>query len=61
MFVIDLSVAVLVLALAFIPPLGTAISAVRPEEDGLASSLVSTRSWVGSALGVAIATCGAAQ
>jgi EmrB/QacA subfamily drug resistance transporter len=53
-------VAALGMALAFIPSLGTAISAARPEEGGLASGLVSTSYQVGSALGLAIATAIAA-
>jgi EmrB/QacA subfamily drug resistance transporter len=53
-------VAALGMALAFIPSLGTAIGAARPEEGGLASGLVSTSDQVGSALGLAIATAIAA-
>lgn len=53
-------VSALGMALAFIPSLGTAISAARPEEGGLASGLVSTSYQVGSALGLAIATAVAA-
>lgn len=53
-------VAALGMALAFIPSLGTAIGAARPEEGGLASGLVSTSYQVGSALGLAIATAIAA-
>lgn len=53
-------VSALGMALAFIPSLGTAISAARPEEGGLASGLVSTSYQVGSALGLAIATATAA-
>lgn len=53
-------VAALGMALAFIPLLGTAIGAARPEESGLASGLVSTSYQVGSALGLAIASAIAA-
>lgn len=53
-------VAALGMALAFIPSLGTAIGAARPEEGGLASGLVSTSYQVGSALGLATATAIAA-
>ena len=54
------------MALAFIPSLGTAISAARPEEGGLASGIVNTAYQVGSALGLAAMTAvasaqGAAQ
>jgi EmrB/QacA subfamily drug resistance transporter len=41
------------MALAFIPSLGTAISAAKPEEGGLASGIVNTSYQVGSALGLA--------
>ena len=44
------------MALAFIPSLGTAISAARPEEGGLASGIVNTAYQVGSALGLAAMT-----
>jgi EmrB/QacA subfamily drug resistance transporter len=44
------------MALAFIPTLGTAISAARPEEGGLASGIVNTSYQVGSALGLAVMT-----
>ena len=44
------------MALAFIPSLGTAISAARPEEGGLASGIVNTSYQVGSALGLAAMT-----
>jgi hypothetical protein len=44
------------MALAFIPSLGTAISAARPKEGGLASGIVNTSYQVGSALGLATMT-----
>ena len=44
------------MALAFIPSLGTAIAAARPEEGGLASGIVNTAYQVGSALGLAAMT-----
>jgi len=44
------------MALAFIPSLGTAISAARPEEGGLASGIVNTAYQMGSALGLAAMT-----
>ncbi|HEX8511376.1 MAG TPA: MFS transporter, partial [Propionibacteriaceae bacterium] len=44
-------VAALGMSLAFIPSLGTAISAARPEQGGLASGIVNTSYQVGSALG----------
>jgi EmrB/QacA subfamily drug resistance transporter len=44
------------MALAFIPSLGTAISAARPEEGGLAAGIVNTSYQIGSALGLAIMT-----
>lgn len=47
-------VAALGMALAFIPTLGTAISAARPEEGGLASGIVNTSYQIGSALGLAV-------
>jgi EmrB/QacA subfamily drug resistance transporter len=49
-------VAALGMSLAFIPTLGTALSAVRPEEGGLASGIVNTSYQVGSALGLAAIT-----
>ncbi|MGP4025806.1 MFS transporter [Actinomadura sp. 3N407] len=49
-------VAALGMSLAFIPSLGTAISAARPEEGGLASGIVNTAYQVGSALGLAAMT-----
>ena len=49
-------VAALGMSLAFIPTLGTAISAARPEEGGLASGIVNTSYQVGSALGLAVMT-----
>ncbi|MEU4508280.1 MFS transporter [Nonomuraea wenchangensis] len=53
-------VAALGMSLAFIPSLGTAISAARPEEGGLASGIVNTSYQVGSALGLAAMTAVAA-
>ena len=44
------------MALAFIPSLGTAISAAAPEEGGLAAGIVNTSYQVGSALGLATMT-----
>ncbi|MEU8898223.1 MFS transporter [Nocardia sp. NPDC048505] len=44
------------MALAFIPSLGTAIAAARPEEGGLASGIVNVSYQVGSALGLAAMT-----
>ncbi|REJ05932.1 MFS transporter [Microbacterium bovistercoris] len=54
-------VAALGMSLAFIPSLGTAISAARPEEGGLASGIVNTSYQVGSALGLAAMTAVAAS
>ncbi|KRV50438.1 transporter [Wenjunlia vitaminophila] len=48
------------MSLAFIPSLGTAISAARPEEGGLASGIVNTSYQIGSALGLAAMTAVAA-
>ncbi|MCP2294774.1 drug resistance transporter, EmrB/QacA subfamily [Nocardia amikacinitolerans] len=45
---------------AFIPSLGTAISAARPEEGGLASGIVNVSYQVGSAVGLAAMTAVAA-
>ena len=63
-FLVDVLPASLVAAagmsLAFIPTLGTAISAARPEEGGLASGIVNTSYQVGSALGLAVMTAVAA-
>jgi EmrB/QacA subfamily drug resistance transporter len=53
-------VAALGMSLAFIPSLGTAIGAARPEEGGLASGIVNTSYQVGSALGLAAMTAVAA-
>jgi EmrB/QacA subfamily drug resistance transporter len=53
-------VAALGMSLAFIPTLGTALSAARPEEGGLASGIVNTSYQVGSALGLAAITALAA-
>ncbi|RMI32110.1 MFS transporter [Nocardia stercoris] len=44
------------MALAFIPSLGTAIGAARPEEGGLASGIVNVSYQVGSAVGLAAMT-----
>jgi EmrB/QacA subfamily drug resistance transporter len=49
-------VAALGMSMAFIPSLGTALSAARPEEGGLASGIVNTSYQVGSALGLAAIT-----
>ena len=49
-------VAALGMSLAFIPTLGTAISAAPPQEAGLASGIVNTSYQVGSALGLAVMT-----
>jgi EmrB/QacA subfamily drug resistance transporter len=54
-------VAALGMSLAFIPTLGTAISAAKPEEGGLASGIVNTSYQVGSALGLAAMTAIAAS
>jgi sugar phosphate permease len=48
------------MALAFVPSLGTAIGAARPEETGVASGLVSTSHQIGSAVGLAVLTAVAA-
>ncbi len=48
------------MSLAFIPSLGTAISAARPEEGGLASGIVNVSYQIGSALGLAAMTALAA-
>ncbi len=53
-------VAALGMALAYIPTLGTAISAVSPEEGGLASGIVNTSYQIGSAFGLAVMTAVAA-
>lgn len=53
-------VAALGMSLAFIPTLGTAIAAARPEEGGLASGIVNTSYQIGSALGLAVMTAIAA-
>jgi EmrB/QacA subfamily drug resistance transporter len=53
-------VAALGMSLAFIPTLGTAISAAPPEEGGLASGIVNTSYQIGSALGLAVMTAVAA-
>ena len=44
------------MALAFVPSLGTAIGAARPEETGVASGLVNTSYQIGSAGGLAALT-----
>ena len=54
-------VAALGMSLAFIPTLGTAISAARPEEGGLASGIVNPSYQIGSALGLAVMTAVAAS
>lgn len=48
------------MSLAFIPSLGTAISAARPEEGGLSSGIVNVSYQVGSAVGLAAMTAVAA-
>jgi EmrB/QacA subfamily drug resistance transporter len=48
------------MAMAFIPSLGTALSAAAPEEGGLAAGIVNTSYQVGSALGLAAMTAVAA-
>jgi hypothetical protein len=53
-------VAALGMSFAFIPTLGTAISAAPPEEGGLASGIVNTSYQIGSALGLAVMTALAA-
>lgn len=59
-YVIDVLPASLVaafgMALAFVPSLGTAIAAARPEETGVASGLVNTSYQIGSAVGLAVLT-----
>ena len=59
-FVVDVLPASLIAAagmsLAFIPSLGTAIGAARPEEGGLASGIVNVSYQIGSALGLAAMT-----
>lgn len=49
-------VAALGMALAFVPSLGAAIGAARPEETGVASGLVNTSYQIGSAVGLAALT-----
>jgi EmrB/QacA subfamily drug resistance transporter len=49
-------VAALGMSMAFIPSLGTALSAAPPEEGGLSSGIVNTSYQVGSALGLAAIT-----
>ncbi|MBF6350981.1 MFS transporter [Nocardia flavorosea] len=44
------------MSLAFIPSLGTAIGAARPEEGGLASGIVNVSYQIGSAIGLAAMT-----
>ncbi|MCD2440946.1 MFS transporter [Agromyces sp. SYSU K20354] len=44
------------MALAFVPSLGTATGAARPEETGVASGLVNTSYQIGSAIGLAALT-----
>ncbi|WP_188241612.1 MULTISPECIES: MFS transporter [Microbacterium] len=59
-FVVDVLPASLIaafgMALAFVPSLGVAIGAARPEETGIASGLVNTSYQIGSAVGLAGAT-----
>ena len=59
-YVVDVLPASLVaafgMALAFVPSLGTAIAAARPEETGVASGLVNTSYQIGSAVGLAALT-----
>jgi EmrB/QacA subfamily drug resistance transporter len=59
-YVVDVLPASLVaafgMALAFVPSLGTAIGAARPEETGVASGLVNTSYQIGSAIGLAALT-----
>ena len=59
-FVVDVLPATLVtaagMAMAFIPSLGTALSAAAPEEGGLAAGIVNTSYQIGSALGLAAMT-----
>ena len=59
-YVVDVLPASLVaafgMALAFVPSLGTAIGAARPEETGVASGLVNTSYQIGSAVGLAALT-----
>ena len=63
-FVVDILPASLVtaagMAMAFIPSLGTALSAAAPEEGGLAAGIVNTSYQIGSALGLAAMTAVAA-
>ena len=63
-FVVDVLPASLVtaagMAMAFIPSLGTALSAAAPEEGGLAAGIVNTSYQIGSALGLAAMTAVAA-
>lgn len=59
-FVVDVLpaslVAALGMSLAFIPTLGIAISAARPEDGGLAAGIVNTAYQTGSSIGLAILT-----
>lgn len=63
-FTVDVLPATLVtaagMAMAFIPSLGTALSAAAPEEGGLAAGIVNTSYQIGSALGLAAMTAVAA-
>jgi EmrB/QacA subfamily drug resistance transporter len=63
-FLVDILPASLVtaagMAMAFIPSLGTALSAAAPEEGGLAAGIVNTSYQIGSALGLAAMTAVAA-
>jgi len=49
-------VAALGMSLAFIPTLGTAISAAPPDEGGVAAGVVNSSYQIGSALGLAVMT-----
>ena len=49
------------MAMAFVPSLGTALSAAAPEEGGLAAGIVNTSYQFGSALGLAAMTALAAS
>ena len=63
-YVVDVLPATLVtaagMAMAFIPSLGTALSAAQPSEGGLAAGIVNTSYQIGSALGLAAMTAVAA-
>ena len=63
-YIVDVFPATLVtaagMAMAFIPSLGTALSAAPPSEGGLAAGIVNTSYQIGSALGLAAMTAVAA-